>query len=484
MSNLRLGVKFAVVLALVLAILVPLSMIRGTIAERQQFRAQAVEAVTRSFAGPQGIAGPVLVVPYREQVDVEERDPQGVLHKRQHVVDHQWQFFPTTMRVDGKMLPSIRERGLHKVRVYELQAVIDANFDVNLPDADPARPRSIGTPWLDVGIKDVRGLVGAPTLRIGNHAVAIQQGQRGRAGGGVHAALPEGLLVDGGFAFPLRLDFAVRGTEALAIAPLADSNHIVLDSPWPHPQFNGDFLPRAHRIDGNGFHAEWDVSSLASNAQDQYRGGGNLLPGSQGNAGDAIPLRSVPDATASAPSTRNIDAIGLSLVEPVNLYSKVDRASKYGLLFVLLTFVGFFMFETIRQLPIHPIQYALVGLALAIFFLLLLSLSEHIDFGWAYLVASIGCIGLIGVYVGNVLRSGIRGLGFAAMLAVLYAALYGLLVSEDNALVLGSGLLFVILAIIMLATRRIDWYQVAAGGGPPLSADHVAGAEAAGHLPS
>ncbi|MEO6154270.1 MAG: cell envelope integrity protein CreD [Thermomonas sp.] len=465
MGSLRLGVKLAVVLALVLAILVSLSMIRGTIAERQQFRAQAVEAVTRSFAGSQGIAGPVLVVPYREQVEIEERDAQGVLHKQQRVVEHQWQFFPKTMRIAGKVLPSVRERGLHKVRVYELQAGIDASFDVRLPEDDPAHPRTIGTPWLDIGIKDVRGLVGTPALKIGKADIVIEQGQRGHAGDGVHATLPAALMVDGRIAFPVRLEFAVRGTEALAIAPLADSNRIVLDSPWPHPQFNGDFLPRSHRIDGKGFHAEWDVSSLASNAQDQYRGGGNLLPGSHGNAGDAIPLRSVPDATASAASTRNIDAIGLSLVEPVNLYSKVDRASKYGLLFVLLTFVGFFMFETIRQLPIHPIQYALVGLALAIFFLLLLSLSEHIDFGWAYLIASIGCIGLIGVYVGNVLRSGMRGLGVAAMLGLLYAALYGLLVSEDNALVLGSGLLFAILAIIMLATRKIDWYQVAARGG-------------------
>ena len=162
-----------------------------------------------------------------------------------------------------------------------------------------------------------------------------------------------------------------------------------------------------------------------------------------------------------------IDKVGLSLVEPVNLYSKVDRASKYGLLFVLLTFVGFFMFETIKQLPIHPIQYALVGLALAIFFLLLLSLSEHIAFGWAYLAAALACIGLIGFYVGNVLRSRARGLGFAAMLGLLYAALYGLLMSEDNALVLGAGLLFVVLAVIMVATRKVDWYQVASKIGTP-----------------
>ena len=461
MGSVRLGVKIAVVLILVLAILVPLSMIRGTISERQRYRAQAVEAVTRSFAGAQGIAGPVLVVPYREQVEVEERDAQGVLRKQQRVVERQWQFFPKTMHVAGKVLPSVRKRGLHKVRVYELQAGIDALFDVTLPDADPARPRSIGAAWLDMGIGDVRGLVGAPTLRIGKKDVVIEQGQRGHAGGGVHAALPETLLVDGRAAFSLRLDFAVRGTEALAIAPLADSNHIVFDSTWPHPQFNGDFLPRSHTITDAGFHAEWEVSSLASNAQDQYRKGGELAPGAAADIVDAAGMR----VTSPAEAAHAIGAVGVSLVEPVNLYSKVDRASKYGLLFVLLTFVGFFMFETIRQLPIHPIQYALVGLALAIFFLLLLSLSEHIDFGWAYLIASIGCIGLIGVYVGNVLRSGRRGLGFAAMLGLLYAALYGLLVSEDNALVLGSGLLFVILSTIMLATRKIDWYQVASRGG-------------------
>jgi inner membrane protein len=150
-------------------------------------------------------------------------------------------------------------------------------------------------------------------------------------------------------------------------------------------------------------------------------------------------------------------------VDPVNVYSQADRASKYGLLFVLLTFVGFFMFELIKQLPIHPIQYGLVGLALAIFFLLLLSLSEHIAFAWAYLVASMACIGLLGFYLSHVLRSRARGLGFAAMLATLYAALYGLLVSEDNALVLGSGLLFLILAAIMVVTRKVDWYELGRG---------------------
>lgn len=157
-----------------------------------------------------------------------------------------------------------------------------------------------------------------------------------------------------------------------------------------------------------------------------------------------------------------LDAMGVSLVDPVNPYLQADRASKYGLLFVLLTF-GFFMFELIKQLRIHPIQYGVVGLALAIFFLLLASLSEHIAFGMAYLAASAACIGLLGFHLAHVLRSRARGMGFAAMLAALYAALYGMLVSEDNALVLGSGLLFVLLTVVMVVTRKVDWYALASG---------------------
>ncbi len=459
----RLGFKIAMVVVLVLAILIPLAMIRETISERQQYRQQAVAEVTRSYAGEQGVAGPVLVVPYREQAEVEERDGNGVLRKQVREVQREWLFFPKTMRASGRVQPSIRKRGLHQVRVYEWQGNLEARFDVQLPREDPEHPRRLGAPWINIGIADVRGLVGAPSLRVAGTATPILQGQKGRSGGGVHAELPATLVAGGRIAFPLQFGFALRGTEALAIVPLADSNRIALDSPWPHPQFNGDFLPRSHRIDGNGFHAEWDVSSLASNAQAQYREGGDAAVGKP----DAAPARGGPASAVTVTVLAGIDKVGLSLVEPVNLYSKVDRASKYGLLFVLLTFVGFFMFETIKQLPIHPIQYALVGLALAIFFLLLLSLSEHIAFGWAYLAAAVACIGLIGFYVGNVLRSRARGLGFAAMLGLLYATLYGLLMSEDNALVLGAGLLFVVLAAIMVATRKVDWYQVASKVGTP-----------------
>jgi inner membrane protein len=455
----RLGLKILLVLAMTLAILVPLTMIRGTINERQLYRAQAVDSIARSYAGAQSFVGPVLVVPFVETVEVEEKDAQGMTHKVLRAQDGRWTYFPDTLDLGGVLKPGTRKRGLHEVRVYEWQGQADARFDATIPaDTDLLRPRRIGRPWLSYGLADVRGLMGAPRLRVADAETPLEQGLGSRDGAGVHARLAAPRAGDR-LAFDTRLEFVLGGTESLALVPLGKRNRVALASTWPHPQFGGSFLPRTHAIDGRGFRARWEVSSLATSAQAQYNAGRtvprvvNDVAGSRGAASGGI-------------GVEGLDAIGISLVDPVNVYSQADRASKYGLLFVLLTFVGFFMFELIKQLPIHPIQYGLVGLALAIFFLLLLSLSEHIAFALAYLIASIACIGLLGFYLSHVLRSRARGLGFAAMLATLYAALYGLLVSEDNALVLGSGLLFLILAAIMVVTRKVDWYAL--GGRRPL----------------
>jgi inner membrane protein len=164
---------------------------------------------------------------------------------------------------------------------------------------------------------------------------------------------------------------------------------------------------------------------------------------------------------------QNVDTMNVSLLTPIDPYKLSDRAIKYGILFVLLTFGGFFLFEMMKQLPIHPVQYLLVGLGLAIFFLLLISFSEHTPFSVAYGLASAASIGLLTFYLSYVLRSVGRGLGFGALLTALYAAVYGLLISEDNALILGSLLLFAVLAGVMVVTRKVDWYQSGVIAPPP-----------------
>ena len=231
-------------------------------------------------------------------------------------------------------------------------------------------------------------------------------------------------------AFDFALDLTLAGTQKLELVPVATSNRFELSSPWAEPLFAGQFLPRNREISKDGFHAVWEISSLASATQHQM------------NTGE-----------------KNIDVVNVSLVDSIDPYRLSDRAVKYGILFVLLTFGGFFLFEIVKRMHIHPVQYLLVGFCLAVFFLLLVSFSEHIAFGLAYLLASAACIGLLTYYLVFVLRSTTYGLAFGAILATLYAAIYGLLVSEDNALLLGSLLLFGVIALVMIATRKIDWYQ-------------------------
>ena len=434
-GSLRLAAKAAFVGFLTLLLLIPLAMINGTIRERQAYRDLAVAAVAESYAGPQSLAGPVLLLPYVDEVPVHSTNADGEPVTRIEKRQDRLVWFPATLRMDGRLLPAVRKRGLHQVRVYELRSTMDARFRAIVPPTPSGIVRRFGRPVLSFAIADVRGLVGAPELLVDGQRVALAQGSaNATAATGLHAALapakPGTTL-----AFGLRFASTLGGTESLRIAPVADSNRIDLSSSWPHPQFSGRFLPREREVDGNGFRARWELSSLAAGTQQQV------------STGQSSP-----------------DALAVSLVDPVNAYSQADRASKYGVLFVVLTFVGFFMFELVRGLRIHPIQYALVGLALAIFFLLLIALSEHLVFGLAYLLASAACLGLLAAYTGAILRSAWRGMAFAAGLGLLYAALYGLLVSEDNALVLGALMLFVILATLMLATRKVDWYAQAAGG--------------------
>ncbi len=456
----KLILKVLMVFGLTIAILVPLMMIRGTIQERQRYHQQAVNAIAQRSAGAQSIAGPVLIVPYVDLVDVEEKNERGeVIRIVKQEQSGRWAFFPQSMDVRGKLTPKSKFLGLHEVRTYELDGSIVANLSATIPvDDTPASPRTIGQPHLNYGIADVRGLQGVPQLKIGGRELKLERGLGGQAGNGLHILLdvpqPGAKIV-----LDTQFKFALQGTEALAVMPLAQNNRIELTSSWPHPQFNGSFPARQQSIGASGFSGLWEVSSLASNAQAQYLAG-KILPDVS-----AIGLSS--SYREGGGSGSEIDAVSVSLVDPVDIYTQADRASKYGILFVVLTFVGFFMFELIKQLRIHPIQYGLVGLALAIFFLLLIALSEHIDFGLSYLIASAACIGLLGFYVSHVLRSWLRGLGFAAMIATLYAALYGLLISEDNAMVMGAGLLFVILAAIMIVTRKVDWYALGANMTPP-----------------
>jgi inner membrane protein len=434
MKSTRLAFKAVVIGGITLVILIALWMIGSTISERQSYRNDAAKSIAESYASGQMLVGPVLMRPFTVTSHPTKVDDKGV----KHVVDNTrtgvaWNF-PHELTVTGEMKTTERRHGLYKVPVYELESHLAGTVDVAaapLNDGEEAKDVVYGVPYFALAVSDVRGIVGTPKMVVNDLPIQMFQGvpQTTSWGANLQAPLrvaPEGLHGRLSFA----LDLTLAGTEHLSIAPVGDSNHFELHSAWPSPLFAGRFLPRSYTVGQSGFKASWDISSLASATQQQMVAGAD----------------------------KGLDTVAVNLVTSIDPYKLSDRAVKYGILFVIITFGGFFLFETMTRLRIHPVQYFLVGLGLAIFFLLLISFSEHMSFSAAYLLGSAACFGLLTFYLTFVLKSLGYGLGFGALLTLLYAAIYGLLVSEDNALVLGSLMLFALLAAAMYATRKVDWY--------------------------
>jgi len=458
-KSLKLLLRFLTVGGLVLVLLVPLLMVRGLIADRETYQAKAVDRISQSMAGPQQVVGPLRVVPWQEERSTTVVGEDGRPTTSQDTVQGYALQTPLSLSASGDLKPNLRRIGVYEVRTFEWTANMAAEF-APLPLA-PVAGRTYGQPYLVLGLADVRGLVGTPALSLDGRPLLLESGTGvlGERMSGVHAKLPMTGVDADGVRLPaskLQLRFVLAGTESLGIAPIGDSNHIQLQSSWPHPLFGGRYSPHDSKISDSGFSARWEISSLASGSQAQLgeKGTGHLTRRMRLSEAGGY------EAAGEEGKLSAIDSLDVHLVDPVDTYTQVDRASKYGILFVVLTFVAFGLFELIKRLKIHPLQYLLVGLALAIFFLLLLSLSEHIEFWKAYLISAVACIGLQFFYLSGVLQGWWRAAGFAAMLTALYGVLYALLLSDDNALLMGSLLLFGILAAIMWVTRKVNWYEL------------------------
>ena len=427
--NRSLGLKLLVICVVTGVILVALALVNGTIGERQNYRDDAVKSIEASYAGPQTLIGPVLVRPYTQTIVTTEDDASGKKKQVEHVTSMSASWFPRVLNVRGTLKPTELRHGLYTVTVYEFTGHLKGSMDITPPQT--TGKIQWGEPYLALSVEDVRGIVGTPKVTINGAPATMIQGGESAMGWQPNLRAPLHGFNELNGHIDFDIDLVLAGTEKFSMAPVADSNHVELTSPWQSPLFAGEFLPRTRDVGANGFTASWDISSLASGTQGQMM----------------------------AKPVKPIDLMNVSLLPPIDPYKLADRATKYGILFVLLTFGGFFLFEVMKQLPIHPVQYLLVGFGLAIFFLLLISFSEHMVFALAYFLASAACIGLLTFYLSYVLRSMTRGLGFGAMLTSLYAAVYGLLISEDNALVLGSMLMFAVLAVVMVVTRKVDWYK-------------------------
>lgn len=429
--------KTLVIGLLMLLLAIPLAMIGGVITERSQYREQATRDVARAHAGEQVLSGPVLRVPYTETwvrtvvVDAARGTERQETVKEERV----FTLFPATLDTRSRLTTETRWRGIFPVTVYNSRHDSSGRFVwPGIAPREKGGQITLGQPLVLLGVSDLRGLMGRPDLRLQGQALTVAAAPaQGKLPLPLAAPLDASLLQPGAtLDFTLGLDLA--GTGRIGYLPLADDNRVSLESPWPHPSFDGSFLPRTREVGEGGFKASWSVPSLSTQAQQQFLSGGDERIEPEG--------------------------FSVSLQNPVDVYRLSERATKYGLMFIVLTFASFFVLEMVKRWRIHPMQYLMIGAALVLFFLLLLSLSEHLDFHWAYALASLACVALLAHYLRHALGGWRAGLGMGGLFAALYSVLYGILVSEDNALMMGSLLLFGVLAAIMVATRKLDWYGV------------------------
>lgn len=417
--------KLLVIGILVLVLLIPAEMIKSLINERSQNCSNVVAEVTNKWGTSQVITGPVLTIPYKSRSlkDGKSVENIGFAH-----------FLPEKLDIGGKIEPEIRTRSIYKVILYNAKLSIKGAF--MSPNFTTLNIKSEDVVWneafLSIGIPDMRGIrksieIGWNSKKyLGNPGVLNKQ----IVESGINAKVD--LSPDSGdYQFSFNLD--INGSNYLGFVPLGKETHTVLESTWESPGFTGAFLPETRKINTTGFKSEWNIIQLNRNYPQQW--------------------------TSDDSHDVNSSAYGVELIFPVDHYQKATRSAKYAVMFLFLTFLIFFINEIVNKSRIHPVQYLLIGIALIIFYILLVSLSEYVGFNLAYALASLSIIFLITGYSISVVKNKKAGFMIGGFLLALYGFLFVLLQLEDLSLLIGSIGLFIILTIVMRVSRKIDWYS-------------------------
>lgn len=437
--------RLALLAALALLLLIPLFMVRGLVTERQERANTAREEIAAKWGREQTIQAPILSVPWVKRT---------MLKNGRTELEEQWtRLFPESLSINADVATQVRRRSLFEVPLYTASIDLKGAWDPGravAPSGDgwvAEWPRAI----VSLHPGDARSLANKPLLEIGGQA---QELSTSMPVGGVknfllHAKANTLAVPEGRVAFRIR--FVQRGSDALAFAPEAGSTEVRVRSDWKSPSFQGGFLPDESSLSTTGFDASWRVSGLNMSIPMSWIDGD-----APETAGLSQAETNLKPYDGEKPRDR-ASILAVSLVEPVDGYDSVDRSLKYGFLVVALAFLALFLFESFLAQPLHPVQYGLIGLALALFYLLLLSISEHLGFDAAYAVASSVVTGLVTGYASSVLAGWKRGALLGSGLVALWGFLFTLLKAEDWALLMGSTGLFLILALVMWLTRHIDW---------------------------
>jgi inner membrane protein len=425
---------------LIALLLIPLLMIDSLVDERKAREREAKDGIAMGWAPRLQLSGPMLVIPYTGQVESDEYYG-GVMRKVSRKVTNYIYFFPNKLKVNADAKVSERRRGIFKANIFSSEMQIAGEFgriDVRkygIPDEQIQWNQA----FIMMKTPNGKSVTGEPILKMNDLELRFQPRWQEKYISSYHLRADVGdarkLLI--GERHPFSFDLTVRGTEELFFLPSANDFSVNITSDWSTPSFQGVSLPFEHKISKKGFSASWTDSLQDHNAS---------------IAGTTYENISMPNLSGTA--------FGVTFFDSVDKYQQTERTIKYGMLFILLTFLAFFLFEIKAKLQLHPFQYLLIGSANCMFYLLLLSLSEHIEFGVSYLIASASVVLLIAGYakaiLGQLLRSGV----LSGVLVVFYGTMFFILIEQEFALLFGSCALFLCLVSVMYLTRNINWYKL------------------------
>ncbi|MGP6455960.1 cell envelope integrity protein CreD [Enterobacter ludwigii] len=421
--------KVSTLLGCILLLLVPLFMVSNLISERESYRNDVEHSLRQSTSGPQKLVGPLIAIPVTE-VFYKLEDEKKVEYKKSYLHF----ILPESLLVEGNQRVESRSIGIYDGQIWNTDLKIKAQFSTEKMAQLKGETMTLGQPFLVIGVGDARGIGTVKVAKINGETLSVEPGT-GVYGtlAGIHIPLSDKALEPKTLA--LDMSFNLAGTGSFAVVPVGRNSEMTLSSNWPHPGFMGYYLPVKHQISESGFQANWQSSWFANNMQSWFVEG-------------------------ESPEWGSIPAFSVTVATPADQYQLTDRAIKYAILLIALTFMAFFVFETLTGLRLHPMQYLLVGLSLVLFYLVLLALSEHVGFTPAWIMASLVGAMMNGVYLQAVLKSWRRSGVFILALLGLDVVMWFLLRSEDSALLLGAAVLAMALFAVMYLTRHLDWYSL------------------------
>ncbi|MDH5609530.1 MAG: cell envelope integrity protein CreD [Cyclobacteriaceae bacterium] len=420
--------KLTTIIILVLLLLIPASMIKSIIHEREDLNEQSVREVSAKWAKDQLINGPVLTIPILYEIERKEGPEQYTRYL--HIL-------PDILTVNGNVEPKKLSLGIYEIVVYSSGLSFSGSYSFGKKiDREGLKAIQWDEAFLTLGISDLRGIEEEINLTWGGQQVSVQPGSKisDIIHSGVTVILPD-LEPHHNGNIDFSFDLTLQGSKNLSFVPVGSTTEVNLKSNWPAPGFVGNFIPDNREVTDQGFSSQWKVLQLNRNFPQSWMG--TLASGNLEN-----------------------EAFGVDLILPLDDYRKSMRSAKYAIMTIALTFLVFFLVEILNGRKIHPFQYTLVGLALCLFYVLLVSISEHSNFNLAYGISALAIISMITFYSLSVFRTKKLSLLLLAILTGIYGFLFVTLQLADYALLMGSIGLTIILAGTMFFTRNINWYRL------------------------